>query len=480
MRTAITKYQMFRSGDLVVVGVSGGPDSVVLLHALTSISRQDDIALHVAHLNHMLRGEQAAHEAEYVELLAKSLGWPVTIAKRDVPALRRQRRTSLEEAARIARYTFFAELVKNLGARCVAIGHTADDQVETVMMHWLRGSGLAGLRGMLPVNTYRLKTMDGTQTLGLRVVRPMLEVTRFEVEDYCQKNWLQPCLDSSNLDLSFRRNRIRHEVIPYLETLNPRLREGIIRMARLVADDYAYIQEKVSDVWNSVVREGAEGLYFDLSTWLTLSSALRRHLLKRAVAQLRGDLCELSAANIEKALELISEGRAGSKLSWPHGLNLLKLYKSFLLCLSPPECSLWPQDTEPIVIPGETRIGGTNWQVSTRLSKERCSDASDDPWHADLDYDAVGYPLTVRRREVGDRFQPLGMQQEKKLQDFFVDAKIPRYKRDAVPILVSPKGILWVVGLRIDERVKVTEQTRNVLCIRFAERQDEIKPALAE
>lgn len=469
VRHAIESWSMFSRGDLVVVGVSGGPDSVALLHALVSLKAHFGYRLHVAHLNHGLRGRQSDLDAEFVGDLAAHLGVPATVEKRDVASVRRQWRLGLEEAARVVRYQFFAELVERMGAGGVAVGHTADDQVETVVLHWLRGTGLVGLRGMCPVAYLQVgsKWTQGTPR-EIKVVRPMLDVTRREVEDYVKSHGLPTRVDVSNLDPRILRNRVRLELLPYLEQYNPRFRQATLRTARIAAQDYDYIQSQVLSAWSQIGRQRDNELVVDLDGWLKLPSSLQYYTLRHAATLLLGDAMDISTANLEAAVEALRWKPVGTTIVWPRQLRLVKGYDDFRLIIGEPRPSGAIKGLHRLIVPGRTRLPEMGWEVLASIGGERCVGGGADRWHADLDLDATGSELYVRGRQPGDVFQPLGMGQAKKLQDFFVDAKVPRDERDAIPIVVSPEQIVWVAGHRIDERVKVDDRTRRVLCLTFA------------
>ena len=234
---SIRKEDLIPSGETILVGVSGGPDSVCLLHILDHLKETLGVSLHVVHLNHMLRGAASDADADYVSLLAQSEGLPATVEARDVLAYKREHGLSLEEAARQARYDFFAEVATSLGARRIALGHTADDQMETILMHLVRGSGLAGIRGMQPLTFWR----SPASVTCLRLVRPLLDVAREETEAYCQAYALEPRSDLSNYSLDYTRNRFRHELVPLLESYNPNVGAALLRTARAAADAVSYL-----------------------------------------------------------------------------------------------------------------------------------------------------------------------------------------------------------------------------------------------
>jgi len=468
VRQTIAKYEIFNPGDKVVVGVSGGPDSLCLLHLLNRLREELGITLHVAHLHHGLRGEEADEDARFVERLATSWGLPSTVEKRDVPAYAEREKLAIEEAARRVRYTFLAEVAKRVSACSVTVGHNADDQVETIIMHWLRGAGTAGLRGMRPLQRWPLPGID------LRLVRPLLEIPREEIEAYCQEHRLSPRFDRSNLDTTYYRNRIRHELLPLLEEYNPNIREVIRRAALIIADDHDYLASQGRRAWEKVVREMGGALVFDLKAWEELHPSLQRQLLRRAIRNLRSDLRNIDWVHIEEARRAVGEKPAGTEVTLPRGLSLFRSYDTFDIgdTIPIPEMPLIEGEMK-IAVPGRTPL--PDWHLITEVlagegGKEEALN-NQDPWQGYLDLDQVGQDLILRGRKPGDRFQPLGMGgRSKPLREFMIDAKIPHHIRDKVPLVVSPQNIVWVAGYRIDERARVTEKTGKVLKIWFQKR----------
>jgi tRNA(Ile)-lysidine synthase len=474
VRETIRRYDLFTSGETVVVGVSGGPDSLTLLHVLLRLRDELGIALHVAHLDHAMRPE-SPEDARFVKELAEAWGLPVTVARRDVPALAREWRLAPEEAARRARYEFLAEVAHQVQARTVAVAHNADDQVETVLMHLLRGSGLAGLRGMQPLSPYPYP-VPGRERL--RLVRPLLEVPRPAIEAYCREHGLQPRFDRSNLDTTFFRNRLRHELIPTLETYNPGIREILRRTARVIADDYDYLRRERDRAWEQVVRREDDAFVFDLARWKRLHPSLKRGLLRKAVHLLRPEVRDITWTHIENALAVADEKPPGSEATLPAGLALFKSYDSFAVGEKPPVPD-WPlleSDGLPLQVPGVTPLPNSDWQVTADVfPRSALTDAElhdPDPWHSVMDAAVAGERLFLRRRRPGDVFHPLGMGgHTKSVAEFMIGARIPVHVRDRLPLVVDAKDeIVWLPGWRLDERVRITEATKQVLRLRFEKR----------
>lgn len=451
VKAFVLRHRLFQSGERVVVGVSGGPDSLCLLHLLAGLQKQLGVELMAAHLDHGLRPESAQEEAGYVQEVCSHLGVPLERGAREVRAYRAQRHLSLEEAARELRYDFFAQVALPWGAGVVVVGHTADDQVETILLNLVRGTGLRGLRGMAPVSSWK----------DLRVVRPLLEIPRQETEAYCSALGLQPHYDPSNLSLNYTRNRVRRQLLPILEALNPRFRQALLRLARSAARDLAYLEEETARTWDQVARTREDGVHLDLRALSLLPPALQYRALGRALRGLLGPGAE--AVHLEGMLQI--HGRPGAVVHLPRGLTYGVGYGQARLGSGLPPCPLPPLEGEhPLQVPGETWLPG--WHIVASLVPR--GEQEEEPFLAYLDWGRAGPELQVRARHPGDRFIPLGMGVEKRLQDFLVDEKVPRAWRSRVPLVVSRHAILWVVGYRINDRYKITPATSQALVLRFA------------
>jgi tRNA(Ile)-lysidine synthase len=456
----IREHQLVSVGEKLVVAVSGGADSVCLLHILVKLLKELKIKLHIAHLNHQLRGADSDADADYVADLSRQLGIPATIEKRDVLGYQKQKHLSLEEAAREVRYRFLAEVARAIGAGRVATGHTRDDHIETILMHLIRGSGTRGLRGLQPTTLWQ----SGTESLT--IIRPLLEISHQQTEDYCREHRLAPRLDASNLSLSPLRNRIRQQLLPLLESYNPGVAEALLRTARIAGDDIDLLDEQVARLWDEVARQDRKNVILDKAGFDRLPSALKRYLLRASVERLLGSAKDVEMRHIEEMMSLATKP-AGKRLNLPGGLTFSVEYNRYLLTPDPASLSpLPPLEGEfPLNIPGETRL--TGWRIEAAIIKREEMSHEENNLTACLDLSQSGNKLLVRPRRRGDRFQPLGLSQPKKLGEFMVDAKIPRAWRGRIPIVCSPEQILWVVGWRLDERVKVSRATKQVLRLKF-------------
>jgi len=472
---------VLRPGERVLAAVSGGPDSTALLLILSRLARGLDLALTAAHFDHGLRGTSAARrDRSYVEDLCRRLGVGLQVGAGDTRSHARARGLSREEAARELRYAFLGDAAFAAGCSVVVTGHTADDQVETVLLHIIRGSGLAGLVGMAARGSWPVAGREGVD-----VGRPLLCVRRQEAARYCQEESLEPIVDPSNVSPAFLRNRVRLELLPLLRQYNPRIDSALLRLAEAAGADLAVLEGMAADVLSS--GGGERAVILSRERLARLPEGLRRHALRLALRRLVGDLRDLHSEHIDALLAGLARG-VGYHLDLPRGLRFDVGYEEATLSLGQPELpASWPAPatpTEPpppeapLAVPGVTSWGP--WLVDAELTAgppaclpdrqvgpAGADTSAGDPWQAWLDADVTSEDLRVRSWRPGDRFRPLGLAGEKKLQDFFVDARVPRAERAAVPLVCGKPGIVWVAGHRIDGRARVTEATRRLLRLRF-------------
>ena len=468
----------------LVVAVSGGPDSSALLLCLHRLSERHRLRLHVAHLNHNFRGEEAEEDARFVGSLAEEMGLPSTIVKRHPRAGDLTNSSSFEQAARETRYGFLAEVASDVGASAVVVGHTADDQAETVMLHILRGSGLHGLRGMAELSPWPWPA----QAPALTLFRPLLEANKSDTVSYCRELGRTFRDDSGNYLERFTRNRIRNHLLPLLaEDYNPRVRDSLVRLSRISAQELDFIEQETERVWPQVAIEMESGVRFRRPEFTSLHPLLQRMVLRRAYALLMGNTRRLQESHLISMTEAATGKNSGVTLDLPGGLKLHLAYNNMLLSKDagfPCPFPLIKEDYR-VVLPmaGEqekvTRAGPWTITIQTvssslaplqqrepgansfLLQEPSAGDISPQiSWTEYLDRSNLGGELILRSRRPGDRFQPLGMDRHKKLQDFFTDSRVPRNWRDRVPLLTSEYGIAWVVGYRIANWARVLPSTK--------------------
>jgi len=450
VRKTIARFGMLRRGDVVVVGVSGGPDSVALLDVLCRLRDEYRLILHVAHLNHRLR-EEAAREAEFVRQFAASYGLPVTVEAADVPAYAKEQRLSIEVAARELRYRFFAHVLAAVGAARVALGHQADDQAETVLLNVLRGTGLAGLKGIPPVRG--------------PYIRPLIEIRRAAVEAYCSFRRLKTCLDASNLQTIYHRNRIRRELLPLLERdYNPGVVAALCRLAAIAREEEELIAAEAARVYAQILTATETGVALKTKPLNVLPRALARRVVRRAYKEVAGIPYELDFLHTEEVLGLLHRG-AGKEVTLPRGVRVVRTYEAiFFACGKESEV---PDFSYLLNLPGTTFIPELSLMVEARLQAPGTDPAALRPEEALLDYDRLQLPLLLRRRRAGDIFHPFGYPAPVKLKNFLIDQKVPRYRRSLLPLVADGEGIVWVGGVRVSSRVAVTPETRRCLHLRL-------------
>lgn len=457
VQQTIGRHQMLARGDTVVVAASGGVDSMVLLCLLLRLRVQYRLSLHVAHLDHGLRGSESADAALFVSRQCDAYQVAVTIARADGAALRDPPGGSVEAAARDLRYRFLERVADEQGATRIALGHHQGDQAETVLMNLIRGTGVRGLGGIPPVRG--------------RIIRPLIECSREEIERFARTEGVRYVEDSSNYLPCYTRNRIRLKLLPELaRRYNPRIVEALASTATIFEAEDALLSALAEEQLPAVVMaRSSREVALSVSRLAALPAALRRRLIRRGVHLLRGDRPGLSVQQT-LALErlLLSKGVRGA-LHAANGVRATKAGDRVTLSVEEDQ-SRGSFDAFALGVPCQTAIPGSSLRLQTELFENRAEvQLAADPWTAFLDADRAGKELVVRSWQPGDRFIPLGMSGQKKLQDFFVDLKVPRHQRQRVPLVVSAGEIAWVVGFRVDERFKVTDSTRRILRVCAAE-----------
>jgi len=469
-RETIRRYQMLQPQDRVIVAVSGGPDSVVLLHVLLRFRSEYGLTLHVAHLHHCLRPE-ATEEMEYVRSLAGEWGLPFHYRIVDVARLARENRESVEEAGRRARYTLFRELTEELQAQRVALGHHADDQAETVLINLLRGTGPLGLAGIPPVRG--------------PYIRPLLHCSREEILAYAREHKLTYYEDVTNRQPIYLRNRIRQELLPLLETYNPRIRGTLAQLASITYCEGQVMESLAAKYYRKLKMSSSGGGPKEVSLFvqelLALPLALQRRLVRQAYGEVTGHLRGLTFDHVEQLLQSLGEKLC---LDWPQGCRVIS--DGSLLTLREQTTESVPSALAvfPLPCPGECHLPMGLYLSAKIVDQGPTTFDRGSAGFAPLvtylqtgqgSVDFVEYidlarckgPLYVRGRRAGDRVRLLGSPGTRKLKDIFIDAKIPNEVRDLFPLVCDGEGILWVPGFTIADRVKITRNTAQVLQLRL-------------
>lgn len=441
---AIDKHGMFHGGETVLVGLSGGPDSVSLLSILVRLRDTYGLTVHAMYVNHNLRPEETSKEIDFCEDLCRKLG--VNFLVKSVDVLSRVDNFGLnkQEAARELRYGAFDEAALDVGAGKIALAHNADDQAETICMRLLRGAGPGGLSGM-PVKRGK-------------VVRPLIEIGRADIEGFLSAENIPFVVDSSNLGMEYFRNRIRRLLVPVMKELNPSLLVTMTHTASILQEEERYFGLVVTKALMKMIsRKTNNRIELFLSPMQSMDTVILRRVLRRAIEEtdsLRG----ISFTHVEDIIGLLRKGVSGSRLYLPRGIRVIKGY-ALLVITSEKAERIGEYELRP---PSEIALKGTGTVIRAHLEDVK-GDAGDGRSAVLLDAGAMKFPLKIRPRSAGDFFFPLGFGRRKKLQDFFVDAKVPRDERDMVPIVVSGDDIVWIAGYRADDRFRVRGDTEKFI-----------------
>lgn len=438
VKKTIEKYGMLFPGDRVVVGVSGGADSLGLLHALLELEEYRP-ELIVAHLNHGIRGKEAQRDASFVKRAAESCGLKFELGKADAPGYKKEKKLSLEKAARILRYEFFEKTRSKFGADKIATAHTLDDQAETVLMRLIRGSGLRGLSGIPPVSR------------GV-IIRPLIETPRPDIEKYLESKGIAWIEDSTNKLRTMQRNRIRLDLIPELGAYNPRIKETLSRTSDILRSEEDYIQREAEKNFRRVFIPGGGELRGDLKKFGRLHQALRLNMLRLAVDDLNKSLKNIASLHLLSADEFLMSDSVSGEVEFPDEIVIAKGHDSFLVTT---RLGLEHKFSYFIGSPGKWKFPEFGVDIKEVPAKSLEKEREDVAY---FDARKVVFPVEVRNFRPGDRFIPLGMKEEKKLKNFFVDEKIPRFERYRTPIFTSRGEIFWIGGMRIDERFKIRKK----------------------
>ena len=443
----INEYKMLQPKDRVLVAVSGGADSTALLNLLYAHRDELKITLHVAHLNHLIRKSDAELDVRYVQQLAQKLDIPVAVESFDVQAYAKEGRLGLEVAARQIRYAFFDKVAKQIGANRIAIAHSADDNVETFLMRLLRGAGLDGLCGIPPRR-------------GI-IIRPLIKIWRRQIEDYMATLKLVSRRDYTNFESRYQRNQVRLKLIPQLKLYNLNIKEIILQTILLLTEDRGYLETKAEEALFETIKSFSDDeivLRVDkLQSW---EYPIQGHLLRKAIEKVKGNLSELTFKHVRSILDNLEKDERW-EMHLPGEIYVVARQKELLISREKPTPLKRIAYRYTLAVPGVVEIREIGKRIRTDILDS--VQISDSPNVACIDFNVLGKNVVARSRQDGDKFSPLGMRGSKKLQDFFVDEKIPVQFRDSMPVIESDGVIVWVGGLRIDERARVTKRTKKIV-----------------
>lgn len=447
VKETINKYSMISEGEHVLAALSGGPDSVCLLHILSELRDEYKIKLSALYIDHRLRPEETTFEIDFCKKICDSLNIALFSKTIDVESFAKTEGLNKQEAARELRYRAFYETAGELKADKIALGHNRDDQAETVLIRLIRGSGTSGLSAIPPVRG--------------KIIRPLIDIERAEIEDFLDKLNVSFVVDSSNLTDRYLRNKIRHVIMPEIKKINPAAIKIISRTSDIFRDEERYFDILVTkSLMKLISRKNDYSIELFTTPMEILDTVILRRVLRRAIDATKG-LKGISFLHIEDIIKLLKSGRSGDRIFLPNNIRVIKKYS--VLTITSEE----PKRLSSYVIEelGEIRLVESSLNLFTEiLNANETDDMGDGKKIAFINADKLIFPLLIRARKSGDYFYPLGLGKRKKLQDYFVDEKIPRDERDSIPLLINGNGeIVWIVGYRIDDRYRIEKNTKKIL-----------------
>lgn len=451
--STINKYDLIQPEDKIVVGISGGPDSVCLLHVLSKLKEELNIELYAAHLNHQIRGIEAQKDALYVSDICEKMGITYFLKSIDVPKYCKDNGMSIEEGARKLRYEMFNEIKEKTKSNKIAIGHNLNDQAETVLMRIMRGTGLQGLRGI------EYAREDG-------IIRPLLDVERKDIEEYCKIHNLNPRIDESNLENIYTRNKIRLELIPYMkDNFNTNLIESIVRMSSNLRTDSDYIELEAESKFKELSRIDSDTVEVKVNSFSKLHNAIKVRVLRKGIKTLLGDTNFIDQKHLEDVMELQSDSKINKMLTLPRGIFVYRKQDSIILTT----VEIVNEEIEfcyNIPSNGFVKIKEANIIIETQtMTIDRYKSGKVDKMSRGFDFNKTKGGMVIRSRQQGDKIKLAGG--TKKLKDLFIDLKIPREERGKVPVISDEEGILQVGEYKSSENYKIDEKTKEVLKVTF-------------
>ncbi len=456
----IKKYGMICYGDSIVAGVSGGPDSMCMLHILIRIKDEYNLSIFAAHLNHQFRGKEADEDALYVKNICNAWGIPAFIKVFDVPAYAKETGLSSEEAGREIRYKLYDEVVKKVGAQKIAVAHNMNDHIETILMNLLRGSGTEGLKGIEAVRG--------------QIIRPLINAERSEIEEYCRINGISPRIDKTNLEPIYGRNKIRLELIPYMKnTFNPNIMNALYRLSHIAALENDYMDKEAENAFLEVAEDHENSIKYNINKLHSLHPALQRRVIRIGLEKLLGSLKGIEYKHMEEILGILNDS-TGAAVTLPKNAKAYVSYENLILGykldkLHDKYCYTLKLDSENIIPPLSIKA------VVKTLKAWEIADIKKDKHVAYIDKAKISEDLVLRNRLEGDVFSPIGLKGSKKLKEYFIDEKIPREDRDKIQLIADEKEIVWVIGRRLSEKYKITDKTEDVIMIKIVRRQSNEK-----
>lgn len=451
--STINKYELIKKGDKIVVGLSGGPDSVCLLHILNRMKEEWNLEIYAAHLNHQIRGIEAQKDAFYISKLCEDLGITFFIKSIDVPKYCEDNGLSIEEGARKLRYEMFYEIKHNIKANKIAIGHNLNDQAETILMRMMRGTGLQGLKGIDYIR-------DGV------IIRPILDIERHDIEEYCKQNNLNPRIDQTNLESIYTRNKIRLELIPYMkDNFNSNIIESIVRMGNSLRSDNDYIENESLKKFKELSNITKDSVELNLNEYINLHNSIKVRVLRNSIKEILGDTNFIDQRHIDDIIELEEDSKIDKVINLPRGVFVYRKKNSLVFTTK----EIVIEDIEfcyNIPSNGFIKVREIGTVIETQvISIDKYKTSKSDKSCKWFDFNKIKGGIVVRNRKAGDKIKLSGG--SKKVKDLFIDMKIPKEDRSKIPVIADEQGILSVGNIRNSENYKVDTDTKEVLKVSF-------------
>ncbi len=452
----IKQYNLINLNDNIIVGVSGGPDSMMLLHVLKGFKEYMNFNIFVAHINHGVRGKDADNDEKFVENICERWNLPFYSKKVNMDEYAKLRKISSEEAGREIRYNFFREIANKIGNAKIAVAHNKNDQVETAIMRFIRGTGIDGLKGMDYING--------------DIIRPVLDIERDKIEKYCEENNIEYRTDWTNNKPIYGRNKIRLELIPYIEeNLNNGLINTVYRTTQIMRTDSNFLNECAYRAYKKVLkRELNDNIVLYTDMFNDLHDALKSRIIRICINKIKGNIKGLQEKHIRYIIDIANKNTTGNSIDIIKGIKVIVKYQEIVIGKKSVDSLKKNKRFKLRLNNGKNHIKELDSVIECKIiSANKVDIIVKDNFIKYFDYDKINNVLYLRNRNPGDRFNPLGMKGSKKLKDFFIDEKVLREERDTIPLVCDGDNIIWVVGYRISESYKIDSNTKNILMVKY-------------
>lgn len=450
----IDKYNIIEKDDNIVLGLSGGPDSMALLYLLIEIRKKIYFNILIAHVNHGVRGDEALRDEMFVKEVANNLNLPFFATRVDMVGIAKKEGITAEEAGRKLRYGFFREIIKAQGSGKIAVAHNKKDQAETLLMRIMRGTGVDGLKGM------DFQTGD--------IIRPLLNIDRCEIEKYIEDRKIPTVLDKTNLESIYTRNKIRIELIPYIEkNFNPNIVDTLYRLSENASLDSGFLEEYSIKKYNSIIKKKDDTcIILNYEGFKMQDKAIKRRIIRKTILDLIDTLQGIEEVHISLVVEVFDREETGKVINLPSGIIARVSYKDLII----EKVKVKSNKEEPISkVIYDLNIGNNiledyGLEIDLEIVERKDIDFKKVSRNIKyFDYTKIVGGIFIRTRDFGDRFNPFGMEGTKKLKDYFIDEKIPRDLREKLPLFIDEENIIWVIGYRTSEKYKISKDTTKVL-----------------